>query len=287
MPTGMVIGNCQSEEFARFLNLNIDGYVFDFHRIMDGDKDGAAYAKVLDADVVLSCVMGESFGSFATEALKKVRDIVTHTNIYFKGLFPDIATLGVMNHRLRSPMGDYHGQIILYGYAKGLCVTDTSSLFNEKNFDALGYQNVWEESSRSLISRDAVVDVKVAQRVIDESRERLTLYMMNHPAAAAVEITARALADRIGINLHPNAMDYYANGLTRYGAWAVHPLVAEAHGLRPAPALYMLPFSGGKVVCQDELIALCFAHYDKTGREIVLSEAAKEIANVAQILDVV
>lgn len=287
MPKGLVMGSCQADEFARFLNLNVDGFFFDVHRVMELEKEPQVYQQALAADAVFSAVLNHAqFGRLNTQELRKERTIITHTNIYFKGLHPDITHPGVMNDRMGGPMGGYHSQIILFGYARGLSPAETASLYNAKTYEALGYLKEWETSGQGLIDRDTSVDVRFAAEIIDASRRGLTLYMMNHPAALGVAIAGKAMADHIGLKLHPNAMDYFHSGLARMGSWPVMPVVAEAHGLPTLPPLYMVPFSG-HCVPQEDMIGRYFRHYDTVeGREKVLRVAAEDIAKVSAALGI-
>lgn len=57
---------------------------------------------------VLSFLLGDRFGEYATIRLKKaVPRLFTVTNIYFAGLHPDITYVGGQGGRLQSPLGDY------------------------------------------------------------------------------------------------------------------------------------------------------------------------------------
>jgi hypothetical protein len=272
-PRIAVVGNCQSFGVAYGMKLlNPASQVDRFTIVRKGVADLKMLARTLAGyDHVFSLEFQQGFlrGGGWDELRAIMPKVSPIPSIVFSGFHPDTiyildATRG--GQPIEGPTGPYHSAIALFAYLRGMSVEQTEALFSADLFDALGYFDVWPESSREFLDLAKASGLDLSAELLRWSRAGTFMYSMNHPKAFVLFDVAKALLSRARLPAAPVEFDDFAvDDIVRGAVYPVYPEVAERYGHRGSyvfkRANYALGRSVGEFLGLRDFIEACFAVY--------------------------
>ena len=300
-PRIAVVGNCQSFGVAYGMKLlNPASHVDRFTIVRKGVADLKFLARTLSTyDHVFSLEFQPGFvrGGGWDELRAMMPAVQPIPSIVFSGFHPD--TIYILDptrggRPIEGPTGPYHSAIALYAFLRGMSVEQTEVLYSGALFDALGYFDVWQDSSREFLELAASADLDLSSDLVRWSRAGTFMYSMNHPKAFVLFDVARALLKRAKL---PHAAslsfdDFAVDDIVRGAVYPVYPEIAERYGHRGAylfkRANYALGRSVGEFLDLRGFIEACFAVYRGCTREQLLAPRMRawlDDAEVARLFD--
>jgi hypothetical protein len=229
---------------------------------------------------VLSFLLGDRFGEYATKLLKKaVPRLFTVTNLYFAGLHPDITSVGGQGRRLQSPLGIYHSKIILHSFITSRSKSDCLERFTGKVYEKLGMFDEFEKSKNELIDRDVGIDFPFGKIFLEMVKEHPSLYTVNHPTASVFQEYIIYLAGLLGLRAHRMPLQNLPNYFAKNAWWPVYNEIGEYHSVQYSmPTIFKQPENlGGKFIDLKEFIDRSYLDYARMGEGIRSSKQARTI----------
>ena len=209
--TGMVnitvLANCQAPYIARAMELLNPTIRARNVVVFQASADKASQYRTMmeTSDFVFHFNVKPGFAVPELEAAK-VKALVgersrTITNLYFRGLHPDLCYVGPMNRRTIGPFGDYHSRAVIAAYRLGLPPAAALKILNTPNFmEALGYRAVFRDSISDLKTRDTELDIGFADQMETLLLgSALPMYTFNHPAPWLILAFARFILESVGL----------------------------------------------------------------------------------------
>ena len=239
-PRIAVVGNCQSFGIAYGMKLlNPNAHVDRFTIVRKGFTTLKMLAKTLASyDHVFSLEFQPGFvrGGGWEELRGLLPQVSSIPSIVFSGFHPD--TIYILDPTrgglpIEGPTGPYHSAIALYAYLRGMSVDQTEALYSEALFEALGYFDVWEDSSREFLHFASAAGLDLSADLVRWSRAGVFMYSMNHPKAFVLFDVAKALLKKAGVPFTPVEFDDFAvDDIVRGAVFPVYPEIAERYGHR-------------------------------------------------------
>jgi glycosyltransferase involved in cell wall biosynthesis len=285
-----LIGNCQASALASIL-FRMKGVKLKFVLDINGegsDTYNQAHHAAVHDDIVDFCFsqpLSENFSEIQSERLREKYDsrFRLYTNLYFTGYHPDLTYFGTRDLRVQSAMGDYNSRITLIGYAKGLTIDETVSLFNRESYEKLNYFSQFEASRAELLRRDDGNDVKYAAEFFQIAVEHVPLYTVNHPTAHALAPLASLIVHSTGQARPVIDVVNIRNPLVESSIWPVYPEVATALALNyvGGTTFYAGYHEDLPPMSLREFVKISFERYDTLGRENLMAiPGAENFASV-------
>ena len=198
-PRIAVVGNCQSFGIAYGMKLLLPAAQVDrFTIVRKGVADLKFLAKTLSAyDHVFSLEFQPGFlrGGGWQEFIALMPSVAPIPSVVFSGFHPD--TVYILDparggRPIEGPTGPYHSAIALFAYLRGKSVEETEALFTADLFEALGYCDAWEESTRQFLDLAAAAKLDLAPELVRWTRQGRLMYSMNRPTACVGSSAATA-----------------------------------------------------------------------------------------------
>jgi len=266
----LVIGNCQGPNLARALHLGTGCSVLGVEIMTYHGSPDLLLEEIDGADIVISCLLGESWGSIATHRLRARlgHRLRTYNAIYWN-IFPDICYRGAMGQRLRSPMGDYHSITLHSAFGAGLSEEEALRKLLEGPDPAdikSAYAATIEETGR----REEDADVRIGPWLQTAIKERPQMLTINHPASTVFVELARSLSATIGLDFADFVPELFHSTLTQDVVWPVHPRVSETLDLDYVQRLIFT--RGSTTMTAADFVALSFEMYRQEREKAVVLE---------------
>ena len=233
----IIIGNCQIQPLAHGLELHPG--VEEVIQIPLHLKGREFYTKPIDlinnsADTYTVLAFNNSLSDidFTLSTQSRFSKVLTFTNIFFRGLHPDLIYLGGMGDRLLSPLGDYHSLICAVSFLKGLNIDQCRERFNQETYEKLGFFSEWDISANELLKRDELSDIKFAAEFLNMAKVEPVLFTVNHPMAKPFLMLLNKIVMRLELEPISFPEQYFYNYLSNNSWWPVYPEVANKFDLQ-------------------------------------------------------
>lgn len=161
---------------------------------------------------------------------------LTFPELYFDAFHPDVVYAWHSDGSLvEGATGPYNSAVALWAWRRGLSISATIGLFNERVFEALGYHNRWN-SALARLQSDFASHKHLDSRSFVQPLRRSGCFMhtVNHPSVSAISRMARLLAEQLtpstpvdSVPLESLMIDSLLNASF---VCAVYPSVANALG---------------------------------------------------------
>jgi hypothetical protein len=273
----IIIGNCQIQSIANGLELSneVDEVVqFPIH--LKGNRvfsEALDYVNVSEKEwIVLTFRDLLDEINFSEVIKSKFKKIITFTNIYFTGLFPDQIYLGGMGDRLISAAGDYHSLICALSFLKGLNIDSCIKKYNDEVYSSLGYYDYWRVSKEELLNRDALLDIKFAQIFLEMASKTPVLHTFNHPTAEVLLTLVNLILNHIGLEKISFPSNFFYSHLASNTWWPVYPEIAKKFGIQYSTGMFFKSpdHIKRKIYNLNEFVGLTYKKYEDYGREKIL-----------------
>jgi len=273
----IIIGNCQIQPLADGLLLHPG--VEEVIPIPLHLKGREFYTKPIDlinnsADTYTVLAFNNALSDldFTPSTQSRFSRVLTFTNIFFRGLHPDLIYLGGMGDRLKSPVGDYHSLICAMSFLKGLNIDQCKERFNQEIYEKLGFFSEWDISAKELLKRDELTDIKFAAEFLDMAKVEPVLFTANHPMAKPFLKLLNKIAIRLELEPISFPEQYYNNYLSNNTWWPVYPEVANKFDLQyKTPMTFKSPDNiNRKTFSLDMFISKSYDIYEQYGKDKVI-----------------
>lgn len=235
MPRSLaVVGNCQVSGIEKSISLFTSDIVpQSFHMAhVKTSYDGANFVEELrNFDLVYAHASDDP--EFGTEALRsggiKVQEIPV---IAFPAFHPDMVYVqqqlidGTVEI-LKSPVGDNHSSLVLYGHRLGLEPDQIANLFCSEVYEAVGFLDAWSSAWEGLVAQGARVNFPLESMMLNWSRRGVFMHTLNHPRVFVLADLARAIVKQQGAQIRAGTSDaYISDDLITSTVWPVYPEIA-------------------------------------------------------------
>ena len=285
----IIIGNCQIQPLAHGLELSSGvEEVIQIPLHLEGTE---LFKKPVDLinnshDTYTVLTFNNSLQKieFSDSALSRFSKVLTFTNIYFRGLHPDLIYLGGMGNRLTSAVGDYHSIICAMSFLKGLDPEQCKEKYNVEVYERLGFFSEWERSAEELLKRDSDLDIKFADDFLRMAKTEPVLFTFNHPVAKPfIQLTNKILTE---LDLAPLIFteQFFYNYLSNNTWWPVYPEIADKFDIKYKTSMtFKAPdHIKRKIYNLDEFIYKTYEIYTSYGKDKIIK--SKEIENKIDLL---
>jgi hypothetical protein len=286
-----VIGNCQVKTLAYALNYYSADVEFDHvqvHSLHPTKAEAHINKRIdeirVDADFILAFNLSDKFFGLAKEQIGSTfagRPIVTISNLFFGGYHPDIVVLGLPHKRIDGPLDQYRSRIGLYGFMNGKSVRETMTLFREDVYEKLGYFNEWRQSLGRLLKADEDVEIKFAGVFGELLRQRLSMYVLNHPTPVVFSTWARAITTALAERGLSTVRDWQPDEalfpalFTDTAVFPVYPEIAKRHELA-FPGSYIFKgkaYQTDSFMDLEQYLTAEFGALEEAGRDEIRASA--------------
>lgn len=268
----LFIANCHAKRLSEVANIIAPSVTSDWvevNKIFEQHREEVT-AKIQAADLVLYYPVADSWRSDfvrTSHIQQHAKASISLTNVFFEGLHPDITLTGRGGARLQSPLADYHSRTALFAYRAGLSVDQTCALIQGPELaEKIGYRDTWARSLAELHRRAELVDVKYAKRFEEMVRERLPLFVINHPVTYLLVDYTRFILDHIGVKHLPMPSDCFPQWMQKNAIFPVFPYVRDWHSLPYEMAIFKAP-DVDRFFTLAQFIENSFARYKDYDRE--------------------
>ena len=206
----VVHGNCQ----APFVGMLLSHCAFGLQHIdyemtkmihLATDADYESFKRsVSSADILLTQIIGDSFGGFSTEAaidlLPPDAVAIKIPVCYFSGYNPELAYLrepegGYPNKKLV----DYHDIVMAKAVYEGASVQETVNLITASDFYSPSFvQSILQSNLDELRKREEDLNVSISSFVQENWAKQQLFYSFNHPASTVIRHVVDQILDILG-----------------------------------------------------------------------------------------
>jgi hypothetical protein len=286
LPTVIVYGNCQAGCIAGFLrktpafrDSKLIPRVKGVHELSSAELP-QVYAAVRGADLLLTQPVSSNYRGvgFSSDHLISLLGPFARTiyypSLYFGGYFPNLLYLRKPGGGLfTGPGGDYHDRNILDCFiARRTVQSSIAFLADENCYDKSVLRRNTEATLDELRWRESTMEIKIADYIADNLRDRRLFYVFNHPINEVMFQVCSQFSGLIGCRFSGVDLASVDNWLSAV-AFPVHPAVHQALGLRFS---YTGRFnaSGKRDLPMADALELFFDYYNRTPEAVAVYQAA-------------
>lgn len=220
-----IFGNCQTTTYADIFKRKLPDFTF---LPLTSDEDAS---ELSSCDLIFQQNDYWHSPGYLAEIKSENRiPIIKIPTFYFPGFHPDLVIEHLPNRgALQSPAGSYNSSIVIYGYLKGLSISQTLRLFDDNVFERLGFYGYFGQSQAHLENNfnDCGLDGKT---LFNKLRDRgCFAYSVNHFTPEAAEIIVDAMIEKLGYSA-ATATSPVTDLMRIHGRWPVYPPIAERLG---------------------------------------------------------
>ena len=231
----LLLGNCQAGALGRVLSYRLT----DYHvatgqtllrsNIDDTDLDVLA-SKLIDTYTYIYMqpeVSHHRVGRVLKEHSTNKTNLYYFPSLSFIGFHPDFAAFGY-----RSPMNGCHSLITLYGWANKLSVSQTLAMFNDVNFETLGFYSSWHDSVQFLKDQALEVNINIEKYLNKWLTSEKSFLVPTHPSITIMNdiCTELMLRDGFEETINKKAETLPADPFVSEVIWPVYPEIAANIG---------------------------------------------------------
>ena len=222
----LVIGNCQSQTFAKCADVLVRDVQFQSYELRDAKEDLTPHLARYDRAYAQLPAYQQM-----PEELRQKYEVKLFPRISFQGFHPDNTYLKYADQRAYSATGAYHSAVVFAGWYHGLSREQTAALFNPATARRLGWESYLSGAKRALLSEGQKTGIELGP-LLDTWLKAKEPFMltMNHPALEPVFDVAKAVLERDGFKVadHGFRPEHH---LLKYPIMPVYPAVAERLGM--------------------------------------------------------
>jgi len=168
------------------------------------------------------------------QAVANVREVPFVT---FNGYHPDMVYVTVMvngvHQILKSPVGDNHSALALFGFQQGLSIEQTLRLFTPAVYQRTGMSLVWDNAMNSLKAIEGRTTCPLSKLAVQWSRRGSFMHTLNHPKLFVLADLARWLLQDAKIEYTDVPVeDMVIDDLMTSTIWPVYLGLSERLGVR-------------------------------------------------------
>lgn len=268
-----IVGNCQIGGLEKAFNLVTKDFTARSYFLagLGATHDAASFAKEMRTyDLVYAHPSDDP--KFGAEALRSAGVAVKEIPVVaFPAFQPDMVYAQKINpdggsEILRSPVGDNHSALILYGHHLGLNAQQIAALFCEDIYRAVGFFDAWTPAWEALVETGKRADLPLESMMLSWSRRGGFMHTLNHPKIIVLADIARAIARKEGATLRPGTSDaYLVDDLMTSTIWPIYPPIAQHLGLEGS--LLFKRASLTEFYDLEQMISESIIVYDAVGRD--------------------
>jgi len=185
--------------------------------------------------------------------------------IYYNAFHPDCV---VLESRVHSAMQGYHSALVLYGWRHRLSVEQTVNLFNERVFEALGFFDFGDVTTRLVEEDAAAAQFDLGDAVFEWRRAGCFMHSPNHPKLYVLADIARRVMERAQLEvIVSDPESYLIDPLKADAVWPIYPELGArwrlpgAYAFMPGydPKTYLAP----ALFDLEEFVATSFTIYEQ------------------------
>ncbi|KRB81299.1 hypothetical protein ASE00_15010 [Sphingomonas sp. Root710] len=266
-----IVGNCQSNVMARWLEQMLPGHTIVHHSIAKpAETYGPAARDLGNCDAIISQWIGPGHGPLESAVLRLSSPaFIQVPNLVFTGFQPDMVYLHDREGNvLPSPLGAYHSRIVAACFYLGLGPIRTKSLFNSYIYGQLGY---FDEFAKARLNLDDALDgCGLPISTADLVEQGAFMHTINHANISANRLVTAAAVRKVGLTPLTDIEDI-SDELLEDTVWPIYPPVARQIGVGDGSMTYQRPAhmvgeGQPRELSLDQLIERSFEIYgrDKT-----------------------
>ncbi len=245
-----VIGNCQALAWARCIEAmtrEVFATGIELSRmIQSANWQEAQFSPVLSNNDILLMhphpYMGELIETKNNHARSKIRLIPP---IAFSAFHPDLVYVGKPGGRFsEGPLGDYNSSLALYGWMRGMSVSQTLQLFTDEVYQKLGFYDYWNSSKDALLKIGKDLGLPLDILFDSWTRQGCFMHSINHPKQFVIADLARTVLNQLGISTTPGAEQFIHDHFSDGPVWPVYPEIGRRLGIE-GNYLFKMPKGGG------------------------------------------
>ncbi|MBM1222461.1 hypothetical protein JQU17_19815 [Ponticoccus sp. SC2-23] len=285
----LVIANCTSHTTGQLLRHS--GHFTEVEAValyaLTPEKKEDLFSRLNSFDIIFTVPHNANWGDFALTNLKNsFKDkIISYAVPFFSGLHPDIVYVdNAKNARLKSPIGDYHSSLAIYGYVNGLSVREVAAIWrNEIVTPVYDVEQVWVDSYDEIRSREAGLDVKVGDIFDTINRQEVGMLTINHPSLRTLSLMAERLVNTaLGGNASWIDTSTLPHNLTNDTVIPPTPSVRQAFQLPYRASELFVCGRGteqpGEIIDFETLCDRSYRLYNEVGIENILPRTPAQLA---------
>lgn len=234
-----IVGNCQVgglEKAFKLATKDIRPTPF-FLAELGGSHDKVSFAEEMKTYDLVYAHQSED-PNFGIEALRSagigVKEIPV---VSFPAFHPDMVYAQKLRADggldvLKSPVGENHSALILYGFHLGLNAEQIARLFCEDIYQTVGFFEAWPAAWEALAQAGKRAELPLESMMLSWSRQGPFMHTLNHPKVGVLADIARAIAKKEGAQLRPAASDaYLIDDLMTSTIWPIYPEIGRRLGI--------------------------------------------------------
>lgn len=269
-----VIGNCHIGTIAKALKFFLNNPSISLYRSAGLSTQFSNLKGLVDAvrrhDAVICQFENNALMGSGPIALKKrLPNLMPFPSIVFPAFHPDMMYLRIKDVAgeakiIRSPVGENHSKLTVFGYMIGLTARQTLKLFNDRVFRALGYHDIWEPSRLELFAEAQRMSLSLESEFLSWTRRGCFMYTVNHPKMFVLCDITRVLLENTGIECRAGDPSMFVpDSLMQSTIWPVYPPIGGLYGIRGS---YLFKSDDERIYDLSEFVEASFdiyKHYDK------------------------
>lgn len=272
-----VIGNCQIASICsalRFFAPRIKVNLLTVTEVKERFKNIDELADAMrDHDYVFCQEFSEGIvpGGDSSVLAAKLPGLFRFPSIVFPAFHPDIVYVQLKEDNgtlslLKSPLGDYHSSLILYGFILGFTPSQTQQLFCEDVLRRIGFLDMWLPAQTKVLASAHNLSMSLDKEFMTWARRGCFMHSLNHPRSFVLSDLARALLQRAKLSFRDVDPDpFLIDDLMSSIIWPVYPPVARALG---CPGSYVFKKQMEQTFYDlDELIVESFGIYSQVAKK--------------------
>lgn len=239
-----IIFNCQHRMLAEVLRQvrpDIEVKDYDLAGLLaDPAFGGAVLEEMAGCDQVLSLQLGESFGRFASSALRgRVRHLTVLPAFTFAGFHPDMIYIESTNGMVEGFTAAYHSRLAVAGFLEGLTPAQTTALYNALVMGRAGYFDVYAQERALLGQLLASFGIDLEPMLGRWAARGCFMHSINHPRHWCYADVALGLCQHAGLAAADAVVDadQISDALGQHASHPVLPPLARRLGV-PAEAAF-------------------------------------------------
>jgi hypothetical protein len=267
----LVVSNCQTLPIGRGLSrLNLYESVGEIS-YLGGFEKVDAKIKSFDSPVTLVTSIEESVcNELVRDNATKIERVLKIPEIYFPAFHPDQSYVQLVGGEiLKSPIGDYHSKMALYGFMSGLNLDRCQKLYSENVYEKIGYFDTWTDSILKIENRFLSSDLSFDSFRPFLSGHEIFMNSFNHPNAKVIHALTLEICTELDI-LSTELKSPKPSDLHDYltGPGLVYPLFPEIASIFGQEGDYVFYTENGKQLSLDRFIEESYLIYSSRFSEL-------------------
>jgi hypothetical protein len=238
-----VIGNCQSGSVYNALGFLAPHANLTLLPVTELNQKFKNIDKLLHSLREFDFVLCQEFregiipGGDSAYLASQLPNVVHFPSIVFPAFHPDIVYVQYRGRNdelemLKSPLGDYHSSLILFGFLEGFTPAQTKRLFAEDVLRRVGFLDAWLPAQQELLEAGEKVSMPLGKEFIAWSRQGCFMHSINHPRLFVLCDLTRVMLRRTGLRFRDEDPSLFLiDDLMTSIIWPTYPPIARSLGI--------------------------------------------------------